>query len=696
MPLWALAGFRLHHIAPWALVVAVSVLVNFALEFLLYVVGFAGVVLSAAVQSALSFVVQVVPLLLAPWLVQRAIEAGTLYPMRLHVGVVAVQLLAALVVVRFLAPVFSRSSDTVQVLIRLVAFPFVVEAMVMATRCLGARYLRPRVPKDTTMVYISQSVTIMAMVGRFLTTNMGSTALTILVSVAGALLEMTLRLTMVHRDAFYQSMCAACEGPCGRAPRPASAKRPLPADDTLVAASEGVPSSLLDDHTAAQEDPPLNGGAASLNAGQRQRTSSHSSVFLASTPAASVSAAPAGLGSGGGALVKQASPVKYDRSALMDDTTSQTPASLSLPVLDASLNAASVHDDTSLEGAGATGEKHNTVQVPPALSARLAHRDSTSANRMHGYYSFLLVDTMAEDVGILASLSLTLLFRLPARRGELPIEPSQVVLRVLIQYLLEMATDLGPALLVWCLAVCCDSRFVNAPAPQTTPAQASSSSSPALTELKIETGVDVGASSPPSARDEVILPVAPQLQDSHLAGAKPARLSHSSGACDVCALRKWPLAQAQRRSVQAARNDFVARDADISDDPIWRNEGMHRLLRQGLFGSGLEQMPEEGTAERRFCFQTLPVPAGSTDSMTISALTWRQRTVAQVLLRSELAAVRLARAWETRTPKWRLLYLLGTIHAILLVTRVMAGVDLRCPYTDGSGTWFWNFCSAAS
>lgn len=169
------------------LLISVCVLVTFGPEFGLSIVTFGGTSISFAMQSTLSFIVQFIPMILAPWLLLQTATASTYWPMRLLVGIVSVQIAVALLVVRVMTPVFSRSSDIVRVLIRLIGFTVVIEAMVMTSQSLGARYLWRRVPKDTTMVYISQSITIILVAGRFLTTGMSSTALTVAVSVVGAL-----------------------------------------------------------------------------------------------------------------------------------------------------------------------------------------------------------------------------------------------------------------------------------------------------------------------------------------------------------------------------------------------------------------------------------------------------------------------------------------------------------------------------
>lgn len=69
-----------------------------------------------------------------------------------------------------------------------------------------------------------------------------------------------------------------------------------------------------------------------------------------------------------------------------------------------------------------------------------------------------------------------------------------------------------------------------------------------------------------------------------------------------------------------------------------------------------------------------------------------QYAAAWITLRTELVAVRLSRAWETRLPWWVPLYILGLLHAMNLTSRALVGVGLRCPYTDSEGEWYWNFC----
>lgn len=70
---------------------------------------------------------------------------------------------------------------------------------------------------------------------------------------------------------------------------------------------------------------------------------------------------------------------------------------------------------------------------------------------MIGYFHFLSVDTLAEDVAILLVLPMAAFFRSPLFAGGPPVSLSDTLLRVALQWLLELATDATPFLLYACL-----------------------------------------------------------------------------------------------------------------------------------------------------------------------------------------------------------------------------------------------------
>ena len=98
--------------------------------------------------------------------------------------------------------------------------------------------------------------------------------------------------------------------------------------------------------------------------------------------------------------------------------------------------------------------------TPTPLGPRLGQGVSTpalvtpagilSAQRLSTHFGFMLADSMSEEAGVLLFLVIGLTLRLPPTPGAAPLSTGDVLARVGTQYALEVATDLGPALL--CIA----------------------------------------------------------------------------------------------------------------------------------------------------------------------------------------------------------------------------------------------------
>ena len=63
----------------------------------------------------------------------------------------------------------------------------------------------------------------------------------------------------------------------------------------------------------------------------------------------------------------------------------------------------------------------------------------------HFHYAFMELDSMCEDVGVLLALPITLLFAMPPAPGAAPLSAFGVILRVLLQLIIESGTDLSAA-----------------------------------------------------------------------------------------------------------------------------------------------------------------------------------------------------------------------------------------------------------
>jgi hypothetical protein len=115
---------------------------------------------------------------------------------------------------------------------------------------------------------------------------------------------------------------------------------------------------------------------------------------------------------------------------------------------------------TSYESPGQFGVSVAAVPVPSANAQVQVAPDDGHASSLplwrvwhsrrwnHFQNAYLEVDNLSEDVGIMVSLPLALLFRLPPEPGTMPLTGSQVVLRVFLQLLIELLTELAPVITV--------------------------------------------------------------------------------------------------------------------------------------------------------------------------------------------------------------------------------------------------------
>ncbi len=1050
LPLWVLGGNTFVRRRTCVALVGLVFVMNTGVQILLPAVQYSGVKLPSIVPVLLSFLTQIVPMVVGPWVMRGQLRSSMRDACRMQSVIVLVELFVAIMVAGVVAPVFSRASPTVQVGIRLIVFPIFVELLVMMSRCSGIRYLKAHVPQDVMLGYISQSVMITSIVGRFLTTNMNTTAQTVLVSVATATVEVAMRLTMVHRDGFYQSVCssralrffrrvgAKC-GCCSSAEATAAAGDDEDSDsDTTdmqtigfgpVQKSQQAPSTVYQgsvsaahaasmaaegmqgaqqgaahahgvgtswqvpskkgEHTTSTElheggmiDDTTPGGEVGVM--QAHRTASSAAAAAAAGPGpepkgralSSTADAHPDSGTSGSRTysnISASNPSSHGHS--VSTTASSSPRAL---VFSSGVQAAAVASKQATEAAPPTAPAAQWEEDPdasghdgpaqsllptPAISihvpenrmrpdfaqsqpaaqqdvmqlltpthmARL-RRVGDNAVNTQSYYAFLIADTMAEDIGILASLSLSLLFRVPARRGELPISADQVLIRVMIQYLLEALTDIGPALTYYVSSMLCGvrlspvtSRMVAASVglpPQvskkvpsrrslspaatfrrtgggSTPKQAGEY--PAMpqglaraTPLGLATpgGNDLGAiaelselgdesddgsgssdgsilslsgasmahqfsqmhstsrmtfastsvhemtsveSSSPTAGSRGTGPgrwaraqASLEPHDSHAhdrdhgSDAPMALVAHSHNAADckrissssaspACGFEQSPQPDAVSRShspgdgqhmhvltapstsdhalsepipaagagtqlrpapplpsrrslcccpalllreedadVQAAsavaHDAFALRRRGIASDPIWQPVNMRQLLHMAVFGRAetrdqnqapspsasaggggtgipinaldahlaagtnihasstgdgklmLKSVSQISDASERDLVLAKPkrsVLFQQVHAESLSQLSSLQYAAVWLSLRTELLAVRLSRAWETRVPGWTVLYVFSTLHALNLTTRLLTGVGLRCPYVDPAGDWYWNFCTPA-
>lgn len=371
-----------------------------------------------------------------------------------------------------------------------------------------------------------------------------------------------------------------------------------------------------------------------------------------------------------------------------------------------------------------------TAGADPLVAKALAaaqRRTGREAQDIHAYFSLLTLDTMAEDVGILTTLPFALLFRLPARIGGLPPSIGDVLIRVGMQYVLEILTDLGPAIMLWCVHACCGVRWRKAQGADVrrvvkhrmldgTSERPSRPEWPATPAITPHTGLKWVPMSPHGAPQSGHSALAQadsprMLDDSTPAPAEtmqlpqPAPRSRSCCCTAPCVLQPddEDVMQHRARLVKA----YAAEVRDVTRDPLWQPIEWDDLLALGVGGtraaldlrgradshsswsdSGLDsehQHEESSETEARVLFA--PV-------RRLQDMTTLQRLAAWLAIRSETLAVRLNRAWETRFRGFNVLFLTAAVSSMLLASRSLMDPAVRCMLRDPSGGIFFDFCPA--
>ena len=159
-----------------------------------------------------AFFVQVIPAFVTPY-VYKPILRDLLYsPIKLSILSIVLTVIVALVVLDVITPIFANSSSLTRILIRLVAFPLLIELPAGAVRTAARFWMKEDFPLDRVLTALLGPVVLSSMVGRFLATNMETVWETIGVSILLSAIELLLRVTMLLRDDFYVQCCGR---PCG-------------------------------------------------------------------------------------------------------------------------------------------------------------------------------------------------------------------------------------------------------------------------------------------------------------------------------------------------------------------------------------------------------------------------------------------------------------------------------------------------
>lgn len=629
-------------------------------DFLTRVMGWAG---------------QLIPAVATPLLLAGTIAPFVHKPMRVQLGMVLALIIFAFYVVSVVVPAFGKAGVVVQLILRVVAFTLGYEVALATVRVCSKVHFSSALPRDRLVALAAMAIVSAAVAGRVLTSSFDSTGETVGAAVLLGLVELTMRITTPARDAGLIALVGRCG--CARklhqaavmqTPTAARGRQGTPSpravaphvqgdvhdSERVALSSDGgagggsseeeddarVPRLESDPPTAA-EDPRLRTTSAA-----EPSTSPTHSAHVAEAGASELPVAPPGA-----AVVLQVSTSEPGTKGKGGPapTASQAP-------------------EQGSSRAPWTGRGEE------ASASELADEDvgtrSLAAQDTHAWFSMLTFDTMAEDVGILSSLAFALLLRIPPRLGGEPLGVADVFARVGAQYVLELATDLAPALLLLTMPLCCGVRWKAVGRAQVAPlslglvaAEAPASKLPADGGGADSSPAQSGAGS--ALLDDTPLPTA-DLQEG--ASAAPATTSTcgcvlSPGDADVASL------------VAAQRKQYSAEIEQVTSDPLWQPLTLEQCLQLAVEGSGA------GTAT------VLWSPVTSLADM--SPL---QRVVASLAIRAELLAVRLNRAWSARFQGWVLLFLLASFSGTLLVARSVTGMRTFCRFPDADGGHYFDYC----
>lgn len=190
-----------------------TVVVFFA--FFLMFAGAADADAAAALYGpylVLAFFVQIIPAIVSPYIYAPLLGSIMTAPVKFGLLSIVLTMAVALVVLSVLTPIYIASGSVVRILIRVVAFPLLIEMPAGAIRVASRYWLGKNFPFSRMLLALLGPVILSSVMGRFLTTNMETIGETVLVSLLLSGVELALRSTMLWRDDVY---LACCGRPCG-------------------------------------------------------------------------------------------------------------------------------------------------------------------------------------------------------------------------------------------------------------------------------------------------------------------------------------------------------------------------------------------------------------------------------------------------------------------------------------------------
>ena len=153
------------------------------------------------------FIVQVIPAWVTPYMYSGVLKGLVSSPIKLSLLSLLLTSIVAVVLLEFVTPAFSTGSSSTRIIIRLVAFPLLIEIPVGAVRTAARFWMEGDFPLDRMLTAMLGPVVLSSMVGRFLATNMETLWETVGVSILLSGIELLMRMSMLARDDCYVQCC---------------------------------------------------------------------------------------------------------------------------------------------------------------------------------------------------------------------------------------------------------------------------------------------------------------------------------------------------------------------------------------------------------------------------------------------------------------------------------------------------------
>ena len=281
----------------------------------------------------------------------------------------------------------------------------------------------------------------------------------------------------------------------------------------------------------------------------------------------------------------------------------------------------------------------NGVESKAKLVDRPPQQLSSHAwyNRMH--FATVIVDTVAEDLGALLLVPIVALFRIPSQQGAKPLPLTVVLFRVFFQYVVELASDVGPFFLYALLR-----RY---------------DGTSGYRAVYHEQLAALSSEEVSSAPDD------PQPLQSGAAVAQ----SPSTELDDASPLTVLPTAARSRPQACCSSLDPGSPESQEAQAEVLRRRGPALAEQQSVLWQRLQW-----TRVWAVLLQAHPAPSAA------------NRWLAWFVYRLELVSARTAQAWESRQRGWLAMVLMLGIVLAAHAIRTNFGTGAYCPFRDSEGS----------